>query len=59
MIEDHDNWVPACAGTEKPTLYRSGHILLYVWNQATGRHAWLDTASDLILDDDEAMRLMA
>jgi hypothetical protein len=48
------NWVPASNGTEQPFLSRSGRKLLYCWQQSTGKHAYLDCDTDIILTDDEA-----
>ncbi len=47
-------WIPACNRTEKPERTRTGRLLLYVFNTHTGRHAWLDCKTDLILTDEEA-----
>jgi hypothetical protein len=47
-------WIPACGGTELPFLTRTGHRLLYCWQPSTGKHAYLDCGTDLILTDDEA-----
>ena len=51
---EQGNWIPACNGTEKPFPTRSGRILLYCWQPSTGRHAYLDCSTDIILSDDEA-----
>ncbi len=48
------NWVPANGGTETPFTTRSGRRLLYCWQQSTGKHAYLDCGTDLILSDEEA-----
>jgi hypothetical protein len=48
------NWVPACSGTEAPFLTRSGRTLLYCYQPSTGKHAYLDCGTDLILTDEEA-----
>lgn len=48
------NWIPACGGTEVPFLTRTGRRLLYVWQPSTGRHAYLDCQTDLILSDADA-----
>jgi hypothetical protein len=32
---------------------------LYCWNPGTGKHAYLDTATDLILSDEEATAALA
>jgi hypothetical protein len=50
-----DTWVPASGGTETPFVSRSGRRLLYVWNPKQARHAYLDTSTDRILDDDEML----
>lgn len=47
-------WVPACGGTETPFTTRTGRRLLYCYQAATGKHAYLDLGTDLILSDDEA-----
>lgn len=47
-------WVPACGGTETPFKARSGVTLLYCWNPITRAHAYIDTATDMPLSDDEA-----
>lgn len=51
---EQGNWVPACNGTEVPFLTRSGRRLLYCWQPSTGKHAYLDLGSDIILTDEEA-----
>jgi hypothetical protein len=48
------NWIPACNGTETPFHTRSGRRLLYCWQPSTGKHAYLDCETDLILDDSQA-----
>lgn len=48
------NWFPASGGAEAPFLSRSGKTLLYCWQPSTGRHAYLDCGTDLILSDEEA-----
>ena len=50
----NDNWVPACGGLETPFTSRSGKRLLYCWQPSTGKHAYLDLDSDIILTQDEA-----
>lgn len=47
-------WVAANGGQETPTRFRSGRSLLYVFNPATGRHAYLDVETDILLSDEEA-----
>lgn len=48
------NWFPANGGTEQPLTTRSGRRLLYCWQPSTGRHAYLDLGTDIILTDEEA-----
>jgi hypothetical protein len=48
------NWYPACGGTEIPFRTRGGHRLLYCWQPSTGRHAYINTETDIVLTDDEA-----
>lgn len=47
-------WTPASGGTEEVFKSRTGKRLLYCWQQTTGKHAYLDVDSDLILSDEEA-----
>jgi hypothetical protein len=56
--KDQGDWVPACNGTEVPFTTRSGARLLYVWQPRSGRHAYLDCGTDIVLTYDEAMNLM-
>jgi hypothetical protein len=49
-----DAWVPACGGTETPFKARSGAILLYCFNPATGQHAYIDQGTDWVLTYEEA-----
>ena len=51
-------WLPACQGTEVPFHTRLGRVLLYCWQPSTGRHAYLDTQTDLILSDEEARQAL-
>lgn len=48
------NWVPACGGTEVPFITRNRYRLLYCWQPSTGRHAYLNCDTDIILTDEEA-----
>lgn len=56
---EQGNWVPACGGTEQPFTTRSGYRLQYLWQPSTGRHAYINLDTDIILTDDEAFRLLA
>ena len=51
---EQGNWFPASGGTETPFTTRTGHKLLYVWQPSTGRHAYLDMGTDMILTDEES-----
>jgi hypothetical protein len=51
----NDNWIPACGGTEQPFTTRVRRRLLYCWQPSTGKHAYLDCDTDIILSNDEAM----
>ncbi len=53
------DWIPACGGTEQPFTTRSGATLLYCYQPRSGKHAYLDCGSDLILTDAAASNLMA
>ena len=53
------SWVPANGGTETPFTTRTGRRLLYCWQPSTGRHAYLDCATDLVLTDEEAREALA
>lgn len=48
------NWVPACGGTETPFTTRSGMRLLYCWQPSSGRHAYINLDTDIVLSDEEA-----
>ena len=45
----HDNWIPACGGTEQPFTVR-GETFLYMWNTTTGEHAYYSVTRDLFLE---------
>lgn len=51
---EQGHWFPANGGSETPFFTRSGRRLLYCWQPTTGRHAYLDCGTDIILTDDEA-----
>ena len=52
--KENGNWFPANGGAETPFFTRSRRRLLYCWQPSTGRHAYLDCDSDLILSEEEA-----
>lgn len=47
------DWVPANGGTETPFMTRGGRRLLYCYQPRSGRHAYLDCDTDIILTDEE------
>jgi hypothetical protein len=56
---EQGNWLPACGGTEQPFVTRTGRRLQYFWQPSTGRHAYIDLGTDIILTDDEARLVLA
>jgi hypothetical protein len=51
-----DVWLPACQGTETPTRFRDGRLLLYVYNPFLARHAYLDVERDIILSEEDSLK---
>ena len=49
-------WVPACGGTEQPFAMR-GYRLQYLWQPSTGRHAYINCDTDILLTDAEVSAL--
>ena len=47
-------WVPACGGTETPFWSRGGHLMLYCWQPSSGKHAYINCQTDIIMTDEEA-----
>jgi hypothetical protein len=45
-------WVAACGGSETPMLVQ-GVRVLYCWNNGTGKHAYLNLDTDMIMLDGE------
>ena len=58
MAAEQGEWIPACGGSEVPFSTRSGHRLLYCYQPATGRHAYLNCETDVILTTEEAQVLL-
>lgn len=56
---EQGNWVPACNGTETPFVSRSGLRLLYCWQASSGRHAYINCDTDIVLSDEEARAALA
>jgi hypothetical protein len=65
MLKERDakkaegEWVPACNRTEVPFMTRTGFRLLYCWQPSTGKHAYLNCDTDIILSDEDAARILA
>lgn len=57
-VRGKGDWVPARGGTETPFVSRSGRRLLYVYQATTGRHAYLDVGTDIVLTDEEAQQAL-
>jgi len=53
-LAEQGDWIPACQGTEVPFWTKTGRRLLYCYQPSTGKHAYLDVETDLILSDDDA-----
>jgi hypothetical protein len=53
-VKAQGNWHPASGGKEEPFTTRNNRRLLYCWQPSSGKHAYLDLDTDLILDDEEA-----
>ena len=49
IVGKRDSWVPGCGGTETPFLTRSGLRVLYCYNPALGRHAYVNLDTDTVL----------
>jgi hypothetical protein len=56
---EQGNWLPACGGTETPFMTRTGLRLLYCYQPSTGRHAYINCSTDIILSDSEASAALA
>ena len=52
-LAEQGNWIPACGGLEVPFTTRNGHKVLYCWQPSTGKHAYLDMGSDLIIPNED------
>ena len=51
---EQGNWYPACGGTETPFTTRSGYRLLYCYQPSTGKHAYINMGTDMVMTDEEA-----
>lgn len=52
------NWYPAHNGSEVPFMTRNRFRLLYCYQPSTGKHAYLNCDTDIILSDEEARMAM-
>ena len=52
------NWIPACGGTEKPFMTRTGFRLQYLWQPSTGRHAYINLDTDMLLTDEQVREIL-
>jgi hypothetical protein len=52
--KDQGPWVPAGGGSEVPFTTRGGVRLLYCYQPRSGKHAYLNCDTDMILTDEEA-----
>jgi hypothetical protein len=52
--DSQGNWFPANGGTETAFITRNRFRLLYCYQPSTGRHAYLNCDTDIILSDEEA-----
>jgi hypothetical protein len=50
----NSDWFPANGGTEMPFRSRSGIRMLYCWQPSTGRHAYLNCNTDMLMTDEES-----
>ena len=50
--EERGNWVAACGGREEPMTV-NGTRVLYCWHTGTGKHAYLNLDTDIIMTDAE------
>lgn len=46
------NWIPACGGTETE-FTMNGTRLLYCWQPTSGKHAYLNLDTDMIMSDED------
>mgnify|MGYP001559543554 CR=1 FL=1 len=52
--ENGGPWFPASNGTETQFVTRNRFRLLYCYQPTTGKHAYLNCDTDIILSDEEA-----
>lgn len=51
---EQGEWVPANNRTERPFLTRNGFRLQYMWQPSSGRHAYINCDTDIIMSDEDA-----
>ena len=49
-LENRGQWVAACGGSETPMTINNVRVL-YCWNTASKRHAYMNLDTDMIMDD--------
>jgi hypothetical protein len=54
---EQGSWIPGTG--EEPIFTRSRRRLLYCWQPSTGRKAYLDLDTDLLLSDEEVWLALA
>ena len=54
VVTNADLWVPAHNGTETPFITRTRHRVLYCFNPAQRRHAYINCDTDIIIGDSPA-----
>jgi len=56
--KDYENsqgaWIPASGGSEVPFTTRNNYKLMYCYQPSTGRHAYINCETDIILTAEEA-----
>jgi hypothetical protein len=50
---EQGNWIPACGGTEVPFRTRSGFKVLYCWQPSTGKHAYINCETDMLISRED------
>ncbi|MBW2672173.1 MAG: hypothetical protein JRD89_01995 [Deltaproteobacteria bacterium] len=53
-----DAWVPGCGGHETEFVSRRGFRLLWCYNPAQQKHAYVNLDTDIVLTNDEANAAM-
>jgi len=51
-------WVAASGGTETPFTTKNGRKILYCYNPAEDKHAYVDLDADIVLSDEDAWKIL-